>query len=135
MAQRELGCDHVTILPASLHDLLSTSRMPPYQPDEHSKRFFNDPNLVFSDWKTPDLGESTERLAKLASADPYGGKMQADFKMASTDVDYLADGVLDECNRKDEVTRWRLEDAIATFKKAEDELFEWIAEVQGEVSG
>lgn len=137
MTARELGCDHVTVLPASIRDLLANSRLPPHQPDEHTKRFrssVDEPNLVLAEWSPPDLDVTPKLLAQLAKADPMGSKMQADFKMASTDIDYLTDGLLDECNEKDEETRWRLEDALAVFKKAEDELFEFIAKVQAGVS-
>jgi transaldolase len=46
--------------------------------------------------------------------------MSKDWKMASTDVDYLADGVLDGYIEKDEVARLRLKDALDMFCEVEE---------------
>ncbi|OWT40794.1 transaldolase [Cryptococcus neoformans Bt1] len=136
MAQAALGCDHVTVLPASIKDLLSTSKLPPHRANDEwgAARIYtqiDQPNLVWENWSVPDKSPAAaERLAALATADPLGGKMQKDFKIASTETDYLADGVLDEASEKDEATKFRLADAIETFKLAEDELFEFLAKLQ-----
>lgn len=57
----------------------------------------------------------------MAKADPLSALMEKDWKMASTDVDYLEDGVLDKYNEEDEVTKVRLRDALELFKGGEEE--------------
>jgi transaldolase len=132
MAAYELGCDHVTVLPASIKDLLSHTQMPSYRTGERDNRIsdLDKPNLAYSDWIIPEPTASARRLAQLAKVDPLGPKMQADLKFASTHIDYLADGVLDEIIAQDEVTRFRLDDAVAAFKAAEEKLFAHIANVR-----
>lgn len=127
----ELGADQVTIQAGCLEDLISTSRLPAYKKGEWQKRLrtkLDDPYIEWSSW-TPPPG-SDKRMAEMAMSDPMGKVMQKDFKMASTDVDYLEDGVLDDYNEKDEITRVRLRDALEVFLKAEAESKEEILRLQ-----
>ena len=138
MAQSELGCAHVTVLPASLKDLLALTSMPEYSKGENEQRIssrLDEPNLALKNSTIPAETDVSSRLARLLERDPLGVKADAGndtplFTMASTEVDYLADGVLDSYNEADEATKFRLADAIETFKKAEEELFDFISNLQ-----
>ncbi|GFZ45842.1 hypothetical protein JCM24511_03574 [Saitozyma sp. JCM 24511] len=125
MGMVELGADHATILVGCMDDLLSTSRLPTYtKKGEWQTRLrsrLDEPNVKWADWAAPAPTVSQERMAAMAKADPLGKKMNKDFEMASTDTDYLADGVLDKANEEDEVTRLRLHDALELFKGGEEE--------------
>jgi transaldolase len=125
MGMVELGADHATILVGCMDDLLSTSRLPTYtKKGEWQTRLrsrLDEPNVKWADWAAPAPTVSQERMAAMAKADPLGKKMNKDFEMASTDIDYLADGVLDKANEEDEVTRLRLHDALELFKGGEEE--------------
>ncbi|WVQ77665.1 hypothetical protein IAR50_007354 [Cryptococcus sp. DSM 104548] len=132
MAMVELGADHATILSGCMADLLSTSRLPVYtKGGEWQVRLSADsPNTEWANWTPPEPAASKKRMAEMAKADPLGGLMQKDWKMASTDVDYLADGVLDKYNEEDEVTRTRLRDALVLFQGGEKESKEEIERLQ-----
>lgn len=132
MAQLELGCDNVTVLPASIADLIASHKMPAHAAGEWSRRWntqLDRADLEWSDWPASS-NDKAARLAKLAAADPFTGTADENFKIASTDIDYLAPGVLDDFNEKDEVTKFRLADAIDTFKRGEDKLLDFIRDVQ-----
>jgi transaldolase len=132
----ELECDHVTVLTPPLLDLLSTSKLPPHVPNENVDRIssrvsasdVDTPHGVYADSDTPS---SESRVAKHLLSDPFANDPKEEFVAASTDVDYLADGVLDKYNEEDKITKFRLEDAITTFRNAEKRLFEYIEEVRG----
>lgn len=135
LAMVELGADQNTILIGPLTDLLSTTKLPEYKKNsEWNKRVTKDdidqPNLQWADWKLPEPSVSKTRMAELVKADPLDKTMTKDWKMASPDVDYLADGVLDEYNEKDEVTRLRLKDAIDLFHGFEEQSREEIQRLQ-----
>ncbi|ODN87426.1 transaldolase [Cryptococcus wingfieldii CBS 7118] len=123
MAMVELGADHATILSGCMADLLSTTRLPVYAKGaEWQVRLSADtPNTQWADWTPPEPVASKARMAEMAKADPLSGLMQQDWKIASTDVDYLADGVLDKLNEEDEVTKTRLRDALVLFQGGEKE--------------
>ena len=134
MAQLDLGCDHVTVLPASLEDLVSHDRLPPHLAGEWSERWksrLDKPNLDWEEWNIPKPDKS-EVLARLATSDPMGKHAEAGFVLASTNVDHLADGVLDGLNDKDEATKFRLADALETFKSAEDQLLKFIDDIRAQ---
>lgn len=121
---KELGADHVTILAGPLEDLLHASQLPPpTKGSQWQKRLseLGTPKLTWADWNAPEPTASKERVAKLATCDPLDKTMNKDWKMARTDVDYLAGKTLDEYNEKDEVTRVRLKDAVEVFTQAEEE--------------
>jgi hypothetical protein len=137
MAQLDLGCDAVTVLPASIKDLLAHTTLPPYTVNERENRIssrsrIDQSHSVYSQWNTPKTEEMKAVMLDLAKSDPMSKIPQADFQLASTDVDYLEDGVLDEYNEKDEATKFMLKDAIDTFKKAEDAMVQYIADMQME---
>lgn len=121
---KELGADHVTILAGPLEDMLHATQLPPpAKGSQWQKRLseLGKPNPTWADWDAPEPGVSKERMAKLANCDPLDKVMNKDWKLSSTDIDYLQGRTLDECNDKDEVTRIRLRDALDVFTKAEEE--------------
>lgn len=131
MAQLDLGCNHVTVLPASLADLIAYDKLPPHRSGEWSERWVSrvdEPNLDWKEWNISKPDHS-EVLARLAHSDPFD-KQAGKFTIASTDVDYLADGVLDSFNERDEATKFRLADALETFKTAEDKLLAYIDDLR-----
>lgn len=121
LAMKELGADHVTILAGPLEDMINSTSLPPPNKGTQWQQRLGKPEPTWGDWEAPTPAASEERMAKLAKSDPYDKTMQADWKMASIDVDYLAGKTLDEYNEKDEVTRVRLRDALDVFGKAEEE--------------
>lgn len=125
MALPELGADHATILVGCMEDLCSTSRLPEYRKGgEWQVRIRSEldkPNVKWATWSAPEPSVSKKRMAEMAKADPLSALMEKDWKMASTDVDYLEDGVLDKYNEEDEVTKVRLRDALELFKGGEEE--------------
>lgn len=125
MAMPELGVEHVTLLVGPMEDLCSTSRLPEYRKggewQVRVRSELDKPNVKWATWSAPEPSVSKKRMAEMAKSDPYSDLMQKDWKMASTDVDYLADGVLDKYNEEDEVTKVRLRDALELFKGGEAE--------------
>jgi transaldolase len=59
--------------------------------------------------------------------------MNKDWKMASTEINYLEGKTLDEYNEKDEVTKIRLRDALEVFTAAETETREEIERLKKEL--
>ncbi|AAW41950.1 transaldolase, putative [Cryptococcus deneoformans JEC21] len=125
MAMPELGVEHVTLLVGPMEDLCSTSRLPEYRKggewQVRVRSELDKPNVKWATWSAPEPSASKKRMAEMAKSDPYSDLMQKHWKMASTDVDYLADGVLDKYNEEDEVTKVRLRDALELFKGGEAE--------------
>lgn len=121
---KELGADHVTILAGPLEDMLNASQLPPpTKGSQWQKRLseLGKPNLTWADWDAPEPSVSAGRMAELVKCDPLDKTMSKDWKMASTDVNYLQGKTLDEYIEKDEVSRIRLKDALDVFTKAEEE--------------
>lgn len=136
MAMKELGADHVTILAGPLEDMLHATQLPP--PTKGTQwqarlRTLGEPNPTWSNWTAPEPSVSKDRMNKLVNCDPLDETMNKDWKMASTDADYLAGSTLDEYNEKDEVTRMRLKDALDVFIKAEAESREEIERLKREL--
>jgi len=125
MAMAELGADQNTILIGPLTDLMTTTRLPVYKKggewQKRAKELIDEPHTQWAAWDAPAPEVSAKRMAELSHADPLSKVMQKDFKLASLDEDYLADGVLDRYNQEDEVTRNRLGDAILLFHNAEED--------------
>ncbi|WVO20966.1 uncharacterized protein IAS62_002267 [Cryptococcus decagattii] len=125
MAMPELGADHATILVGCMEDLCSTSRLPEYRKggewQVRVRSELDKPNVKWATWSAPEPSVSKKRMVEMAKADPLSTLMEKDWKMASTDVDYLADGVLDKYNEEDKVTKVRLRDALELFKGGEEE--------------
>jgi len=69
-------------------------------------------------------------VEKLQNADPLGDSREGNVELASTDIDYLSGDILDECNHRDGATRVRLADAVATFKRGEDLLLDFLRAIQ-----
>ncbi|WVR05421.1 hypothetical protein IAU60_002436 [Kwoniella sp. DSM 27419] len=125
MAMAELGANSNTILADPMADLCSTSRLPVYKKGaEHQVRYktiLDKPDLSWADWTQHTPADQKTRMDEIAKTDPFDKLFSKDWKMASTDVDYLAEGVLDKYNEEDEVTRLRLNDALNLFIGAENE--------------
>lgn len=105
MAMAEFGCEHATI-PANILDELRALDIdakppPPYKSDNGT-------------------GVPASRLAHLASKDPLAGK-DWDGKVASIDVDYLANGgeALQKAIEEDEMTKRGLKEALEMFQECE----------------
>ncbi|WWD16179.1 hypothetical protein CI109_100604 [Kwoniella shandongensis] len=134
MAHVELGADHITILSPIMEDLISTSRLPEYRKGgEWNVRIRSEldkPDLKWASWSPIEPAVSKTRMQELSKADPLSKIMQKDWKIASTDIDYLADGVLDKYNEEDEITRNRLRDALVLFQGGEKESREEIEKLQ-----
>ena len=100
----ELGAHHATISQQVLEELTK------------SNADLSAPRPAHPDLDAPP----SERMLKLTKADPLV-MSEKDFKMASTDIDYLADGgkELDKANDADPITKARLHDALELFKGGE----------------
>ncbi|WVQ69764.1 hypothetical protein V866_008021 [Kwoniella sp. B9012] len=124
MAMLELGADSNTILADQMEDLCSTSKLPKYKKGaEHQVRFKNQLNnteIYWEAWNKVEPAASKDRLKELATKDPLSKVMQKDWKIASTDINYLEDGVLDKYNKEDEITAIRLKDALELFYNGEE---------------
>jgi len=127
MMAAALGADHVTIGRALLEDLAFSGQLPKYQ-----KGLWKVPvsaqvcksGFAWEDWDPPAPNETSNRIAKLLS-------VQSDTEqLYSLDEDYLADGVVDNYNDKDEMTRTKLEDGLQRFAFWENETKKHIEEIQ-----
>ncbi|KAF3346101.1 hypothetical protein VD0002_g3612 [Verticillium dahliae] len=107
MAAGEMGCHSATISHTVLNELAKLRYVASEQPGPDVPK----PAHVYKD--APPV---SDRLRKLLSIDPLAGP-DWDGKLASTDVDYLADGgaSLQNAIEADAVTKKRLADAMALF--------------------
>lgn len=118
MAMAEFGCEHATIPDNILTELrtldVETKPPPPY--------------------KSEAPGVPAARLAHLAATDPIAGPGW-DGKIASVDVDYLADGgkELDKAIEADEMTKRGLKEALEMFQERERQSRAAIEEVLKEI--
>lgn len=112
MAAGELGCHSATISHTVLNQLAELTYDGTKQPGEGAAK----PQHVY---KTP--APVPERLRKLANIDPLAGNGW-DGKLASTEVDYLADGgaELQKAIEADAVSRERLAVALELFEGGEN---------------
>ena len=112
MASGELGCHSATISHTVLNQLAELKYDGTKQPGEGAPK----PQHVY---QSP--GPTPERLKKLANVDPLAAA-DWDGKLASTDVDYLANGgaELAEAIEKDPVSTTRLADALKLFVGGEE---------------
>lgn len=108
MAAGEHGCHSATISPQVLDELASLQYDGTKQPGEGKPKPMD--LSAYIDKKTPD------RLREVSKIDPLQAKEIAQ-KLASTDVDYLANNgaELDKANEADPVTKARLDDALKLF--------------------
>jgi transaldolase len=106
MAAAEHGCHSATISPQVLDELAGLQYDGSKQPGEGRPK----PANVYAGYKTPD------RLIKVSQIDPLASA-NIDAKLASTDVDYLANNgaELDKAIKADPVTSARLKDALELF--------------------
>ncbi|ORY25073.1 putative transaldolase [Naematelia encephala] len=135
LAMPELGADHVTLGRPILEDLMLHSQLP-----AHQKGFWkvpvrdqiDKPHFIWESWKAPPTEAS--RMKEIAKSDPLSKVMTKDWKLASTEIDYTADGVLDKYNEEDEVTRLRLALALQRFSLMEEESRKEIERLQAELA-
>jgi transaldolase len=106
MAAGEHGCHSATISPQVLDELAGLQYDGSKQLGEGRPK----PANVYAGYKTPD------RLIKVSQIDPLAAA-NIDAKLASTDVDYLANNgaELDKAIKADPVTSARLKDALELF--------------------
>lgn len=106
MAAGEHGCHSATISPQVLDELAGLQYDGSKQPGEGKPKSAN----VYAGYQTP------ARLAKVSKVDPLVAA-NIDAKLASTDVDYLANNgeELEKAIKADPVTTQRLKDALELF--------------------
>ncbi|KAI7258043.1 aldolase [Hortaea werneckii] len=106
MAAGEHGCHSATISPQVLDELAKLQYDGTQQPGEGKPK----PSHVYANYQTPD------RLIKVSKVDPLLAA-DIDAKLASTEIDYLANGgeELEKAINADPVTKQRLADALELF--------------------
>jgi transaldolase len=106
MAAGEHGCHSATISPQVLDELSKLTFDGSKQPGEGKPK----PAHMYAGYKTPD------RLAEVSKIDPLAAA-SIDAKIASTDIDYLANNgeELQKAIKADPVTSQRLDDALKLF--------------------
>lgn len=118
MAAAEWGCHSATLSPKMLDELakLEFDGAAKQPAGEEGMRPKPAPGVEYY----AAAGPTPERLKGLVAMDPLAAAGW-DGKLASTDVDYLADGgrALDEAIEKDPVTKTRLAASLDMFKDAE----------------
>lgn len=112
MAAGELGCHSATISHTVLNELAKL----PYDGSKQPGEGVPKPNHAYK-----HAGPTPARLQKLANIDPLAAA-DWDGKLASTDVDYLANGgaALAEAIAKDPIATTRLKDALELFTGGEE---------------
>lgn len=135
MAQALLGCDHVTVLSESLRDLTSLNGLSAYAKNERDDRIYllaNQQDVSLLPWKQPTQDEVANHLKSLLDqVDPLLEGSNA----VAVDLtkDYLAGDVLDELNKADKATSFRLSDALGCFKGFEEEIFGYLGGIRAEI--
>lgn len=112
MAAGEMGCHSATIS----HTVLEKLSKLPYDASKQPGEGLPKPIHAYK-----NANPLPERLKKLLSIDPLAGP-NWDGKLASTDVDYLANGgaEIDKANEADKATKTRLADALTLFIGGEE---------------
>lgn len=123
LAQPELGCEHVTLHPGPIEDLLWATGQPALAGGKWKQRLA-EYTPECTPWTAPSGPDMVKRDTQRAAHDPLGNAP------TSPGVHYLADGVLDAANDADPATKQRFEDAMACFVRAEDNVLEFIADIQ-----
>ncbi|KAG9958766.1 aldolase, partial [Aureobasidium melanogenum] len=124
MAAGEHGCHSATISPQVLNELSKLTYDGSKQPGEGKPK----PAHMYAGYKTPD------RLADASKIDPLAAA-SIDAKIASTDVDYLANNgeELQKAIKADPVTSQRLDDALKLFTsglmESKAKVEEWFEQV------
>lgn len=111
MAAGEMGCHHATISADVLKQLAELKYDGTKQPGEGIPK----PMHPYR-----NVGPTPTRLAKLSKTDPLAAA-DWDGKLASTDIDYLANNgaELEKAIEADPITKTRLFDALELFKGGE----------------
>ncbi|KUI67116.1 Transaldolase [Cytospora mali] len=115
MAAAEFGCHSATLPPKVIDELARLEYDGTKQPGAAVPKPQPEVEFYQSAFTTPP------RLQKLASTDPLAAK-DWDGKLASTDIDYLANGgvELERAIQKDPITDSRLKEALKIFTAAEN---------------
>ena len=110
MAAGEMGCHSATIMHGVLDQLSQLQYDGSKQPGEGIPK----PSHVYA------VGSTPKRLEKLSSTDPLAAA-EWDGKLASTEIDYLANGgaELAKAIEADSISNTRLGDALEAFIAAE----------------
>lgn len=111
LAMPALGADHVTVGPTLLEDLTSSDRLPRFHKGlwkVPTTKQMDAPGFAWEDWIPPLPSRTADHTARVTSE-------LSECQLYSSNVDYLADGVLDKLNNDDEITRDLLQDALAQF--------------------
>ncbi|CAN8104137.1 unnamed protein product [Discula destructiva] len=116
MAAGEWGCHSATLSPKMLDELAKLDYDGGAQPVAGGVPK-PAPDVEFYQVK----GSLSDRLRELATTDPLAAAAEWDGKLASTEVDYLADGgkELDSVIEEDNITKTRLAASLEMFKDAE----------------
>ncbi|GFZ48393.1 hypothetical protein JCM24511_06141 [Saitozyma sp. JCM 24511] len=133
----ELGADNITLNKLVLADLNAGPGVAKYHTGQWKvpvSELVRQPHFVWEDWIVPEASVSVERMAKVAKTDPLSKFSDEDWFTASTEVNYLAPGVLDRFNGEDEVTRVRLDTVLARFSTHETESKKYIEDIQAELA-
>lgn len=114
MATGEMGCHHATISADVIKQLAKLPYDGTTQPGEGVAK----PHSAASGYK--NFGATPSRLLKLSTVDPLAAA-DWDGKLASTDIDYLANNgaELEKAIEADPITKARLYDALELFKGGE----------------
>lgn len=134
MAMPELGADNITVGAPLLSDLVACPAMPRYKPGRWHQAIRDTPDVEFESepWRAPGQEAAARRAKVLAGGDPAAAGKAYDADVETKD--YLAEGVLDEANQKDDVTRVRLEEALKRFSQVEDESKRFIQALQASLA-
>ena len=125
MAAGEMGCHHATI---SAEVLTPLSKLP-YDAGKQPGEGVPKPMHPYL-----NAGPTPTRLAKLSKTDPLA-VAEWDGKLASTDIDYLANNgaELAKAIEADPITKARLNDALELFKGGEMRSKAAIEDAMGQV--
>lgn len=115
MAAAEFGCHSATLPPKVIDHLAQLEYDGTKQPGAGAPKPQPEVEFYQSSFTTP------ARLQELARVDPLAAK-DWDGKLASTEIDYLADGgvELERAIRKDPITESRLKEGLDVFTAMEN---------------
>lgn len=135
LACADLGADHVTVGIPILSDIGAYSEVPNYKPGMWHVPFATQAEDKEREWSTWVPGKPSDaRMQALLKGDPLSNVPAAEWKLASTDIDYTEGDVLDKLNEADDATRTRLALALERFTKAEMQSKEFLEGLQASLN-